>query len=120
LRSANPSTAKAQRRHEPHAKKIHHWFSVPVFCVSFALSRRKNIPPDDRAPQTKVARKFMDNTHEALTPERAANIIEMALNVGRVASARALAEMLTTGGQWLPIAIYPARRACDCCLGLGA
>ena len=35
------------------------------------LSQRKNILPQDRAPESAVVQKFMDNTRHALTPARA-------------------------------------------------
>jgi 2-methylcitrate dehydratase PrpD len=62
------------------------------------FSRRKNILPDDRAPEADVVRKFRDNTRDALSPERVSSIIDMILNVESVASARTIALALTAGG----------------------
>ena len=63
------------------------------------LSRRKNIMPDDRAPDAEVLRKFKDNTRHALQPARAASIIDMILNVESIASARTIARTLTASGK---------------------
>lgn len=63
------------------------------------FSRRKNIMPGDRAPQSEVVRKFMDNTHAAMPPERAISIIDTVLNIERLDNVRTLAQALTlTGG----------------------
>ena len=61
------------------------------------FSRRKNILPDDRAPEAEVVRKFRDNTRDALSPERVSSIIDMILNVEAVGSARTIARALTAG-----------------------
>lgn len=61
------------------------------------LSRRKDILPDDRAPQAEVLRKFADNTRHALTPAQTASLIDMILNLASVRNARTLAQALTGG-----------------------
>jgi 2-methylcitrate dehydratase PrpD len=62
------------------------------------LRRRKNILPDERAPEAEVLRKFRDNTRYAVTPERASSVIDMILNVESVGSARMIAQALTVAG----------------------
>lgn len=62
------------------------------------LRRRKNILPDERAPDAEVLRKFRDNTRYALTPERASSVIDMILNVESVSNTRTIAQALTTTG----------------------
>ena len=62
------------------------------------FSRRKNIMPQDRAPEADVVHKFMDNTRHALTPERAASIIDMMMNVASVGNARTIAQALAAEG----------------------
>ena len=62
------------------------------------FSRRKNILPEDRAPEAEVLRKFRDNTRYALTPARASSLIDMILNVASVGSARTLAQALSAAG----------------------
>jgi len=61
------------------------------------FSRRKNILPDERAPETEVVRKFMDNTRYAMAPARASSIMEMILNLESIPNARTIARALTPG-----------------------
>ena len=62
------------------------------------FSRRKNIMPDDRAPEAEVTRKFMDNTRYPMAPARASSIMEMILNVESMANARTMAQALSMRG----------------------
>ena len=59
------------------------------------FSRRKNILPEERAPEAGVIRKFRDNTQAALTPVRASSLIDEVLNVESVANASTIAQALT-------------------------
>lgn len=59
------------------------------------LSRRHNILPQDRAPESAVVQKFMDNTRHALTPSRATALVGMVLGMESAGSARLLARALT-------------------------
>ena len=59
------------------------------------LSRRKNIMPDDHAPQAEVTRKFMDNTRDAMPPARASGIVDMILNVESIPNVRTMTQALT-------------------------
>lgn len=63
------------------------------------LRRRKNILPEERAPEADVLRKFRDNTRYAMTPERASSVIDMILNVESVSNAKSIAQALTASGK---------------------
>ena len=63
------------------------------------LRRRKNILPEDRAPEADVLRKFRDNTCYVMTPERASSVIDMILNVESVSNAKSIAQALTASGK---------------------
>ena len=58
------------------------------------VSKRENILPDEPATAEQITRKFMQNTAERMSPERAGTIADAVMNLEKVGNAQAISQLL--------------------------